>query len=77
MSAEQDDVEIMRAPEVVSVSGLPMSSLYYEMANNNFPKPINLSARRRGWIKAEVQAWVRARIAETRDPPKSKTRNSA
>jgi prophage regulatory protein len=53
---------IIRLPEVVKRTGLPRASIYHKMAKLSFPKPIALSARSRGWIESEVEAWIDERI---------------
>jgi len=53
---------ILRLPEVVSRTGLPRASIYQQMAQGSFPKPIALSVRSRGWIESEVKDWIEERI---------------
>ncbi len=35
-------------------------------APGRFPRPVSLGARAVGWIEAEVDEWMRERIAESR-----------
>jgi prophage regulatory protein len=53
---------IIRLPEVVSRTGLPRASIYQQMAQGSFPKPIPLSTRTRGWIESEIDTWIDERI---------------
>jgi prophage regulatory protein len=53
---------ILRLPDVVLRTGLPRASIYQQMAQGAFPKPIALSVRSRGWIESEVEAWIDERI---------------
>ncbi len=53
---------ILRLPEVVKRTGLPRASIYQQMAQGCFPKPIALSVRSRGWIESEVKDWIEERI---------------
>jgi prophage regulatory protein len=53
---------ILRLPEVVKRTGLPRASIYQQMAQGSFPKPIALSLRSRGWIESEVKDWIDERI---------------
>jgi prophage regulatory protein len=57
------NVRILRLPDVIARVGLPRASIYQLMAQGAFPKPIPLSARARGWIESEVEAWIKARIS--------------
>ena len=53
---------ILRLPEVNRVTGLPRSTIYLYMKNNQFPKPIKLGVRSVGWIKEEIDEWVARRM---------------
>jgi prophage regulatory protein len=55
-------VRLLRLPEVVHRSGLPRASIYEQMAQGLFPKPVALSTRSRGWIEYEIEEWIAARI---------------
>ena len=57
---------ILRRAQVERKTGLPCSSLYSLIAENKFPKPMQLSARRVGWLQHEVQLWLEERVAESR-----------
>jgi prophage regulatory protein len=62
-----DKLTILRRREVQARTGLPASSLYALIKSGSFPAPIKLGGPRRcGWIRVEVEAWLEARIAETR-----------
>ena len=52
----------LRLPEVMRRSGLPRASIYEQMAQGNFTKPVPLTLRTRGWIESEVEEWRQARI---------------
>lgn len=53
---------LLRIKNVVAITGLPVSSIYAEMAAATFPRPIQLSAKRVAWIESDVQTWIRDRI---------------
>jgi len=53
---------IIRLPEVVKRTGLPRASIYQQMAQGSFPKPIAISLRSRGWVASEVDGWIEQRI---------------
>jgi prophage regulatory protein len=57
-------LSVLRLPAVKAKTQLPTSTLYAMMAAGKFPKPIALSANTRGWIEAEVEEFLQARIAE-------------
>ena len=56
----------LRLPEVMERTGLSRSTIYVRLAEGRFPRPVALGARAVGWIEAEVDEWVRERIAESR-----------
>lgn len=63
------DTTLIRMPEVLNLTGLKRATVYKRLkADPTFPKPVPLSdSTARGapvaWVLAEVQAWVRGRIA--------------
>lgn len=44
--------------------GISRSTLWREVHEDRFPKPIEISPRSFGWIEAEVDAWLAARIQQ-------------
>ncbi len=56
----------LRLPEVQGRTGLLRSTIYVRLAEGRFPRPVALGARAVGWVKAEVDGWIRERIAERR-----------
>jgi prophage regulatory protein len=57
-------VRILRKRRVAEVTGLPVPTIYRLMSLGNFPEPVSLSERTVGWIEAEIQEWLQARVAE-------------
>ena len=56
----------LRLPEVMARTRLSRSTIYVRLAAGCFPQPVSLGGRAVGWIEAEVDEWVRERIAESR-----------
>ncbi len=56
----------LRLPEVMERTGLSRSTIYVRLAEGRFPRPVALGGRAVGWIEAEIDEWVRERIAESR-----------
>lgn len=54
-----------RLPQVLARTGLCKSKIYKLIAEGGFPAPVKLG-RASAWIESEVDAWIHARIAETR-----------
>ena len=57
----------LRRPEVTARTGLSRSTIQVRLAEGHFPRPVSLGSRAVGWIEAEVDEWIRQRIAESRD----------
>ena len=56
----------LRLPEVMARTGLSRSTIYVRLDEGRFPQPVSLGARAVGWIEAEVDDWMRERIAASR-----------
>ena len=59
-------VRFLRLPEVLARTGLSRSTIYVRLDQGRFPQPVSLGARAVGWIEAEVDEWMRERIATSR-----------
>ncbi len=55
-------IVILRLPEVCRVTGLCRSLVYELEANGAFPRRVPLGARSVGWVEAEIQSWLVARV---------------
>ena len=53
---------VLRLKNVCDRTGLSRSSIYLKMSQNEFPKPIRLGKRSVGWLEADIQVWIAARI---------------
>ncbi len=56
MSNKQEN--ILRLPEVIKRTGIPRSSIYSAIKEGQFPAPIQLGARRIGFLESEIEAWL-------------------
>ena len=63
---KQGQVRFLRLPEVLARTGLSRSTIYVRLDQGRFPQPVSLGARAVGWIEAEVNEWMRERIAASR-----------
>lgn len=57
---------ILRKPEVLAKTGMGNTTLYARIKAGDFPQPVPISARMRGWVEEEVDAWISRRIGERR-----------
>ena len=59
-------LSLLRAPDVLARIGHKKTALYDMVKAGTFPKPIKLGRRCVAWPSDEIDAWIRARIAEAR-----------
>ncbi len=52
---------ILRLPAVKERTGLGHSQIYFLVNEKQFPAPIALGARARGWLSSEVDSWIKSR----------------
>jgi prophage regulatory protein len=57
-------LRILRRPEVETKTGYPTSTIYEMMSRGVFPRPIQLGPKSVGWVEAEVDEHLEARIRE-------------
>ena len=65
-SPARGQVRFLRLPEVLARTGLSRSTIYVRLDQGRFPRPVSLGGRAVGWIEAEVDEWIRERIAASR-----------
>lgn len=54
---------ILRLPAVLEKTGLGRATVYAHISQGAFPAPIKLGLRASGWVEAEIDHWLAARIA--------------
>ncbi len=59
-------IRFLRLPEVQARTGLSRSTIYVRIEQGRFPRPVSLGPRAVGWIEAEIEEWMRQRIARSR-----------
>lgn len=63
MMTHSSSSTILRLPAVLARTGLARATVYAHISRGSFPAPIKLGPRASGWVEAEVDGWVAARIA--------------
>ncbi len=53
---------ILRRKLVEAQTGLSRSKIYDLVAREQFPRPIKIGARAVGWVEADIEAWINAKI---------------
>lgn len=54
---------ILRLPDVIKATGLSRSTIYEKIKNGEFPKPVKLGERSRGWRQSVIAGWINNREA--------------
>jgi len=62
-----EHLNILRKKEIIQKLGITRSTLYRWIADNIFPKPVQLGPRSVGWIEAEIDKWLLEKSAERFD----------
>lgn len=52
---------LLRMASVVRMTGLGRSTIYRMMAENSFPRPVQLTRRLIAWRRADLEQWSEAR----------------
>ena len=56
---------ILRRREVEARTGLSRSTIYAQMAEGAFPKPVRLGKRAVGWTDSDIDEWLESRETAT------------
>lgn len=56
-------IRILPIDQVLDRTGLSRRTLYTEISEGRFPKPIQLTTRRVGWPEVDVETWLSEKIA--------------
>ena len=60
-------MRILRLPEVSQATGLSRSSIYRLVRSGTFPHSVALTARTIGWYSTDIETWIAARAATSKD----------
>lgn len=59
---------VYRLKELMGVVGMRRAAIENRMADADFPQPIQLGPRSKGWLVDEVEGWLAARAAARSTP---------
>ena len=60
-------MRILRLPEVSQVTGLSRSTIFRLVQAGSFPPSVKLTARTIGWHSTDIETWIAARAATSKD----------
>ncbi len=59
---------MLRAPEVMSLTGLSRSTIWRRVRAGTFPAPVEIGVNSIGWPESEITAWRESRQRRTYAP---------
>jgi len=59
---DKQSSDLIRIKEVMSMTGLSMSSICTDKSKGEFPNPIQLSSRSVAWVRVDVEQWISDKI---------------
>ena len=57
--------KILRINQVIELTGISRATIYLKLQNNDFPKPVSLGQRAKGWYASDISDWIES-LAETK-----------
>lgn len=57
-------MNVLNARAVAARVGLSLRTFYAEVSAGRFPRPIQLTERRVGWLETDVDGWLSAKVAQ-------------
>lgn len=64
MNEPRDYLEVWRLTKVLDTTGHRRTGWYDAMDRGEAPRPIPLGPKTVGWLRAEVEAYIKSRIAQ-------------
>jgi len=78
MSSHTDrPAQILRLADVRRRVGLSRSTIYARIAAGTFPGTVRIGENSVGWLDADIDDWIAARVAASRVTPRQQTATEA
>jgi prophage regulatory protein len=74
---EEEHMNVLRWPQLKEVVGLSRSTVWRLEQSRDFPQRVKLSAGAVGWIRQEVEEWLRRKTDVGREPTSGSDANAA
>jgi len=58
--------QLLRLPQVKSITGLSKSTIYSRIAEGTFPKQIPIGPRLVVWVESDIQNWIAEQVSAAR-----------
>lgn len=66
-TATSNTIQILRLKAVKEITGISRSSIYAAAKQGSFPKPIRITAKSVGWLLSDIQEYLAAKVAQSRN----------
>lgn len=53
---------ILKSKETAERAGFSRRTMYYEISEGRFPRPVQLTPKRVGWLESEIDEWIKAKV---------------
>ncbi len=60
-------MKVLRLKAVMTMTGLPRSTIYHYMKSKKFPCSVKLGERSVGWLEEDLLAWIKTRRRRDQD----------
>ena len=61
---------LIRMPDVISLTGLSRSSIYFKMKKKEFPPKIQIGERSIAWLEADIYEWINDKLTKGKNNDK-------
>lgn len=66
-TATSNAPQVLRLQKVKELTALSRSTIYAEIKAGRFPAQVRLTAKTVGWLLSEIQAYIEAKVAQSRN----------
>jgi len=70
------NLQVLRLPQVIQITGLCRSMIYQLEAADRFPRRIRIGSRAVGWLHGEIQQWLAEQVMQSRCRPENAAQRS-
>jgi prophage regulatory protein len=61
-----ESYRLLRISDVMNLTGLPKSTIYLKIKNNEFPNQVLIGSRSVAWVEKEINEWISKSIQSRR-----------
>ena len=62
LNSSKEKLRLLRITDGMTVTGLPKSTIYLKIKNNEFPNQVPIGSRSVAWIESEINHWIENNI---------------